>query len=51
MAQLVRYLLYKHENLELDPQCHITARHGNMPETPELGAEMSGSLGFIDQPV
>lgn len=40
-----KILRYEHENLDLDPQCHLEARHG-MPRPPELGTKMSGSLGL-----
>lgn len=46
-----KILLHKHETLDSDPQCHIEARHGNMPGIPELGAKIGGPLGLIGQPV
>lgn len=39
-----KILLLESENLDLDPQCHVEARHGSMPRPSELGTKMSGSL-------
>lgn len=38
----VKPLLYKHEDLSLDPQHHVKVRYGIMCVAPALGGELGG---------